>query len=133
MQPSARRSVHRAQGSTLDKVVIDLSQRKPRKIPNLHYVALSRVRSLRNLQILNFNEHVLKVDDQVQTEMERLYQNAMLKLCYTPLESIDSNIHFKVGFNNCRSLHLHFEDIKHDQHILSTHVFGVVESRLHEK
>ena len=31
LQPSAGRSVHRAQGSTLEKVVIDLSQRKTRE------------------------------------------------------------------------------------------------------
>ena len=34
--PAAGRSVHRAQGSTLDKVVIDLTQNKTRKVPHLH-------------------------------------------------------------------------------------------------
>ena len=52
LQPAAGRSVHRAQGTTLENVVIDLSQRHTRKVPHIHYVALSRVRSLKNLQIL---------------------------------------------------------------------------------
>ena len=69
LQPSGGRSVHRAQGSTLDKVVIDLSQRKIRKVPHLHYVALSRVRSLSKLQILNINQLALHVDEQVHAEI----------------------------------------------------------------
>ncbi|WAQ97356.1 hypothetical protein MAR_030046 [Mya arenaria] len=64
LEPSAGRSVHRAQGTTLDCVVIDLSQRRTRKVPHLHYVVLSRVRSLEKLQILNFNEQALQVDEQ---------------------------------------------------------------------
>ena len=78
LQPAAGRSVHRAQGITLDKVVIDLTQNATRKVPHLHYVALSRVRSMQNLYILNFNEDALKVDQQVEAEMKRLYDCAML-------------------------------------------------------
>ena len=131
LQPSAGRSVHRAQGSTLERVVVDLSQRKCRKVPHLHYVALSRVRSIEKLQILNFNEESLTVDKQVLTEMQRLHNTASLKLCFISLESIDSTSHFKIAFNNCRSLHLHFDDIKQDHNLLSAHVFGLAETRLH--
>ena len=108
LQPSAGRSVHRAQGSTLEKVVIDLSQRKTRKVPHLHYVALSRVKSLKTLQILNLNVEALKVDEQVKMEMARLHDAAILQLCYNPLDSVSSLTHFKLAFNNCRSLNLHF-------------------------
>ncbi|MCG7875518.1 MAG: AAA family ATPase [Candidatus Thiodiazotropha endolucinida] len=133
LQPSAGRSVHRAQGSTLERVVIDLSQRKTRKVPHLHYVALSRVRSIEKLQILNFNEKALQVDDQVKAEMQRLNETAMLQLCHTSLELIDPISHFKVAFNNCRSLNLHFDDIRHDKNLLSTHIFGLAETRLHQQ
>ncbi|XP_060573123.1 uncharacterized protein LOC132731041 [Ruditapes philippinarum] len=134
LQPSAGRSVHRAQGTTLDSVVIDLSQRKTRKVPHLHYVALSRVRSLEKLQILNFNEQALQVDDKVKTEMERLLKDASLELCYVPLESIHlfSKMDFKIAFNNCRSLNKHFIDVKHDQGLLSCDIIGLAETRLHE-
>jgi hypothetical protein len=132
LQPSAGRSVHRAQGSTLDRVVIDLSQRKTRKVPHLHYVALSRVRSIENLQIINLNDKALHVDDQVKTEMQRLHETSMLELCDTSLELIDPVSHFKVAFNNCRSLNLHFDDVRHDKNLLSTNVFGLAETRLHQ-
>lgn len=132
LQPSAGRSVHRAQGTTLEKVVIDLSQKKPRKVPHLHYVALSRVKSLKGLQILNWNELALSVDSQVDQEMDRLNKDSQLHLCYEPLESVCSVSHFKLAFNNCRSLHLHFDDVKHDKGVLSAHVFALAETRLCE-
>ena len=130
LQPSAGRSVHRAQGSTLEKVVIDLSQRKVRKVPHLHYVALSRVKTSSRLQILNFNEQALCVDEQVDKEMERMRQTALLNLCFVPFETLDLQKYFKTIFNNCRSLHLHIDDIKSDNNVLSSHIAGFSETRL---
>ena len=133
LQPAAGRSVHRAQGTTLDKVVIDLTQNKTRKVPHLHYVALSRVRSMQNLYILNFNEDALKVDQQVETEVTRLKNCTVLDLYYIPFDTIDLRSHFKIAYNNCRSLHKHVEDVRHDRSTVLAHVFGISESRLCEK
>lgn len=36
----------------------------------------------------------------------------------------------KVAFNNYRSLHKHFDDVKHDQNHLSSHIIGLAETRL---
>ncbi|XP_060561861.1 uncharacterized protein LOC132721554 [Ruditapes philippinarum] len=130
LQPSAGRTVHRAQGTTLDQVVIDLSQRKVRKIPHIHYVALSRVRSIKNLSILNLNEQAISLDERVVEEMQRLSSEAKLQLCYIPLDTVNSDEHFKIVYNNCRSLHKHFEDVSVDQNILSAHVIGFSETRL---
>ena len=130
LQPSAGRTVHRAQGTTLDEVVIDLSQRRMRKNPHIQYVALSRVRSIDHLHILNFNEEGLSMDERFAEEMKRLKGEAMLELCYTPLDTIDSSDHFKIVFNNCRSLHKHFEDILIDPNIQSAHIIGLSETRL---
>ena len=40
---------------------------------------------MQNLYILNFNEDALKVYQQVETEMTRLNNCAVLDLCYIPL------------------------------------------------
>ena len=64
--------------------------------------------------------------------MQRLHETAMLELCHTSLELIDPVSHFKVAFSNCRSLNLHFDDIRHDKNLLSTHIFGLAETRLHQ-
>ena len=47
---------------------------------------------MQNLYILKFHEHALKVDQQVEAEMKRLYDCTMLDLCYVPLpfDTIDT-------------------------------------------
>ena len=72
----------------------------------------------------------MKVDEHVEAEMQRLYDHAVLDLCYVPLEAIDPTSHFKKAYNNCRSLHKHIEDIRCDKSLLSAHIIGISESRL---
>jgi DNA replication protein DnaC len=129
LRPSAGKTVHKAQGCTVDEIVIDLSQNKTRKTPHIHYVALSRVRSVNHLHILNFNEQALATDEQVVEEMERLRNDAPLQLCYVPIYQIDSQ-HFKIVFSNCRSLHKHFPQIRNEPNILALDVIGFSETRL---
>lgn len=78
LQASAGKTIHKAQGATLSSAVINLSQTKQRKIPHIHYVALSRVNSLDELFILDFNEKSLDKDDSVDHEMVRLRQQRLL-------------------------------------------------------
>lgn len=66
-------------------------------------------------------------------EMERLESEAKLQLCYTPLDTINSDDHFKLLFNNCRSLHKQFADVAVEQNVLSSHVIGFAETRLTQK
>jgi hypothetical protein len=82
----------------------------------VHYVALSRVRSLNGLHILDLNKDKITVADSVIGEMKRLRIDAPLKLCYTPLYTINDSF-LKVVFHNTRSLHAHFEDIQADHNI----------------
>ena len=129
LQPAAARSVHRAQGSTLEEVVIDLSQQKrTRKVAHMHYVALSRVKSLDGLQILNFNDAALHMDSNVTGEMKRLRETALLQT--ESIQAIDPNEHFLIAFNNCRSLHKYHEDIKSDHNLKSVNVLGLAETKL---
>ena len=129
LKPAAAKTVHKAQGSTMDEVVIDLSQSRTRKTPHIHYVAMSRVRKFENLRILNFNEDALAVDDRVKEEMKRLRENACMKLCYVPLYLVEEN-RLKVAINNARSYHKHFPDVSVDPNILAADVIGIMESRL---
>ena len=129
LKPAAAKTVHKAQGSTMDEVVIDLSQSRTRKTPHIHYVAMSRVRKFENLRILNFNEDALAVDDRVKDEMKRLRENACMKLCYEPLYLVEEN-RLKVAMNNARSYHKHFPDVSVDPNILAADVIGIMESRL---
>ena len=129
LKPAAGKTIHKAQGSTVDEIVVDLSQTRVRKQPHIHYVALSRVRKLENLYILNLNEAAMAVDEQVKIEMQRLKTEALLELCYVPLYKVDPH-KIKVAFNNARSLHKHFKDIEFEPNVLSADVIGFAESRL---
>ena len=82
LKPSAAKTVHRSQGHTLDKVVIDSGKRR---ICHMHYTALSRARRLSDIQLLYFDETKITVSEEVIKEMERLRANKILSLSYTPV------------------------------------------------
>ena len=67
LTPASGKSVCKAEGATVDRVVVDLSQEKRiiKKIPHIHYVAISRVKKLEELYILNMNEGAMALDDDV--------------------------------------------------------------------
>ena len=64
--------------------------------------------------------------------MERLRNTAGFQVAYVSFESVNPQTHFKITFNNCRSLHLHFDDIKYDRNLLSSHIIGLAETRLYQ-
>jgi hypothetical protein len=113
LRPSAGKTIHKSQGDTLDEVVINMSSKCKAKIHHIHYVALSRVRSLNGLHIVDFSKDKIAVSDSVKEELQRLRKSGLLKLCYTPLYNL-GNYLFRFVFNNVRSLYAHLEDIKAD-------------------
>ena len=130
MRPASGKTVYKAEGATVDKVVIYLSQNKRiKKIPHTHYVALSRVKNLDDLYILNLNEAAMDLDEQFTEEMQRLQTDAALELCYVPLYKIGSG-KIKIAFNNVKSLHKHFKDIEFEPNVLAADEIDFAESRL---
>ena len=130
LTPASGKSVWKAEGATVDRVVVDLSQEKTiRKIPHIHYVALSRVKRLQDLYILNLNEASMALDDNVNVEMHRLRTEAVLELCYVPLYKTDPG-KIKIAFNNARSLHKHFRDVEFEPNVLAADAIGFAETRL---
>ena len=134
LTPASGKSVWKAEGAPVDEVVVEKSQfKKIRKIPHIHYVALSRVKKLENLYILNMNEGVIDLDKQVttemHTEMHRLRTEASLELCYVPQYKVQLD-KVKIAFNNARSLNKHFQDIEHEPNVLAADVICFAESRL---
>ena len=136
MTPASGKTVYKAKGATVDRVVVDLSQGvdkngKPRKyiMPHMHYVAFSRVKKLEDLYILNMNEDTMAIDNEVNIEMQRLRTEAPVELCYVPLCKIDPG-KSKIAFNNARSLHKHFKDVEFEPNVLAADVIGFAETRL---
>ncbi|XP_069108223.1 uncharacterized protein [Argopecten irradians] len=127
IRPAAAKTIHKSQGCTLKKVVVDMTS--VRKQPHMHYVALSRVRNLSDLFILNLNEEKISVDYSVTEEMQRLRSQATLNLCYIPPYTLSPQ-KLKVAFLNVRSLMLHHKDIKGDYNIIGADVLAFAETKL---
>ena len=126
LRPASGKAVYEAEGASVDKVVVNLPQDKQvRKIPHIHYVALSRGK---NLKIIYF-ESAMDLDEQVTKKMQRLHTEAALELCYVLLYKIDPG-KIKIALNNVRSLHKHFKDIEFEPNVLEADVIGFAKSRL---
>ena len=130
MRPALGKTVYKDESAIVDKVVVDLSQdSKIRKIPHIHYVALSRGKKLEDLYILNMNEAAIDLDEQVTERKQRLQTEAALELCYVHLYKTDPG-KIKIAFNNVRSLHKHCQDTEFEPNVLAADVIVFAESRL---
>ena len=63
-------TIHKVQGLTLDAIVVDM--KGARFNPGQMYVALSRVKSLTGLHIVNYNPKAITKSPHVDAEMDRL-------------------------------------------------------------
>ena len=128
-RPSAGKTIHKSQGSSLPEVVLDMSH--SRKSAHVHYVALSRVENMSGLHIRNLCEHDICVDQNVVKEMKRLREHCQLDLCYIPFYRFPDNM-FKISFLNARSLHKHAEDIRADHSFDTCDIMSFSETRLYD-
>ena len=123
LRAASAKTIHRVQGSTLLEVVIDF---KGRCQAGMHYVALSRPRSLENLFLLNFDPNKIKVSVDVQKEMARLRNIPYPWSLKFPSELPAM---FRIIFLNARSMHLHKHDVTHSHDLMCGHMLLVAETR----
>ena len=128
LRPAKAKSIHRAQGSTTDEVVVDLSVSEKQRGPihHMHYVALSRVKTIDGLYITDLNTKKLSTSETVKGEMDRLRKSApelSLQFLYNMVDV------FRVAFLNARSLHRHLVDAKSDYNLQVAEVVCFCETR----
>jgi len=127
LRQSAAKTIHRSQGDTVDEVVVDFTS--TRRDAHSHYVALSRVRTLQGLFILNLCENKIHISENVKQEMEGLRSTRKLPLSlYLPSDYPPTSFH--VTFLNVRSLHGHIDLIRNDHVLSSSDVNMYCESRV---
>ncbi len=70
-------TIHKVQGFTLPEIVVDMDVKKGRFNAGQAYVALSRVKSMNKLHILNYNRKQIHLSADVAAEMEWLLANCL--------------------------------------------------------
>ena len=139
IKPAGATTIHACQGSTYDKICIDMnvsSSDKFRRHPltakpflrHAHYVAASRVRSLEGLQIIKWNPELITVNEDVQKHLDYLQKEKPLQLCYTPVYNLEGLM--KCVFLNTRSLHKHISDVKSSHNIRDADLVILAETQL---
>ncbi len=102
-------TIHAVQGLTLNKIVVDM---KGLFAKGQAYVALSRVRTLEGLQILNFRTSSFKTNPVADKEMERMRTNTIQNEIPECMVSSLNDQWFKVAHLNVRNYLSHYEDVK---------------------
>ena len=78
-------TIHKVQGMTMDRIVVDMSQSKGRFQRGQAYVAFSRVRTYEGLNIIGYNRHQIQTCGRVKNEMERLRSERKLPTLPDPM------------------------------------------------
>ena len=71
-------TIHKVQGMTMDKIVVDMTRSKGRFTKGQAYVAFSRVRTYDGLHLINYHRDQIKVCGKVKKEMDRLRRDRRL-------------------------------------------------------
>ena len=71
-------TIHKVQGMTMDRIVVDITREKGRYMNGQAYVSFSRVRTYDGLHIINYNHHQIRVSCQVKKEMDHLRKEKRL-------------------------------------------------------
>lgn len=117
-------TIHKVQGATLDKVVASF---KKLRTKGQAYVAVSRATSLQGLFLLDFKPELIKADDMVLKEMNRLEEHTSSTTeAYQQLSGPSPNI-VRVCFFNVQSL-WDRRDVENDPYINTASILAMSET-----
>ena len=127
LKASSAKTIHKAQGQTESCIIVDMTSGSR---PHQHYVAFSRVTSLKGLYLLNGLHGRISVDKSVVREMERLRRDACVTLSYKPTSSYQCDL--VTVFQNTQSLRLHFPLVRRDATFTDADILCLAETRLQQ-
>ena len=120
-------TIHKVQGLTTDKIVVSFAGRFS---GGQAYVALSRVKTLAGLHILDFDAKKIQVNDEVSEEMNRLRKHCSIA-CEFEETSTESLL--TVSHVNIRGIKKHTKDIKAENVVKESDVLCFCETFLKPK
>ena len=128
-------TIHKVQGLTMDKIVVNMDPALGRYKKGQAYVAFSRVTSLEGLKIKGYNRKQIKVDKDIAAEEERMRKNPVVPIPLSVLSTSDADL--KLGFLNINGLSVGFtsfkeEDLCKDPNVQCLDVLCLAETHLNE-
>ena len=131
--PAYATTVHKSQGLTLEFVILDFKRKSKKNVPaGAFYTAVTRVRSLDNLYLRNFEESHIRTDGRVKEQIEKLktkpYKFLKRFLNQPCFENIDSEL--KMTYLNTNGLLPHIEDILADRNLVNSDIIVFSETKM---
>ncbi len=114
-------TIHKLQGLTLDKIVIDMDKNKGSFRAGQAYVGFSRVKKLEGLYILNYDRTQIKVDPNVESYVNLVKTNSLPPLPKS-LTKCSSEGTFVLALQNAQNLCSHREDVLLDKSLIEADV-----------
>ena len=126
IQLACARTIHRAQGLTLDRLAFDPSNIRTH---GLVYTTLSRVRSMNSLFLLQkLTQENFHVNKKIAEEMKQLIANGLWKVDNVQ-KSISTRNKLSIASLNTRSLQAHLDDILGDEDLMNSMILCFQETR----
>ena len=121
---------HKAQGSTYDFMVADLTLPPQMKSvqPGHVYTMLSRATSRSAIKLIDFDQNKISVNSSALKEMKRMNQESLLELQHT-LNQLNKD-YLSIGHINIRSLNLHGIDLQADKLLHNISILCVTETHM---
>ena len=121
LKQSNARTIHSSQGGTFNEIVVNMTK-CPARFSHIHYVALSRVRSISDLYIIDLAADKITQCPAVEKYMYKMEAEMPLKLCYTP---VYQDKEFHIMFNNAQSFKKSFKKLKTHEMLLNASIIGI--------
>ena len=115
-------TIHKCQGLTLPKIVIDVTPAKGKFKPGEAYVAFSRVRTVDKLHIINYTQNQIHVSEHVKKEMKRLRKNILPQIPSNLFHNVPGEVkllHINIGNFNRKIADITNDDIFQNAEIIA--------------
>ena len=120
-------TIHKVQGLTVNKIVVSMQHSYN---CGQAYVAFSRVRSLKELYLLDFDPTKIMVNTEVEKQMQELHKVPLTLLENPNMVQVSDNW-IKIGTLNVHGYLSHISDIKKDPYVNKLDVICFTETHLH--
>ena len=133
--PAYAATVHKSQGLTLKYVIIDFKQNSKKAVPcGAFYTAITRVRSLKNIFLRNFDKSYIRTDNDVLQEIDRLktvpYQFVKPYLNDSVFKNCPKEL--KVSYLNSNGLLNKLEDVRADYNLMRSDIICLSETKMNK-